>query len=498
MVNLVDNPAKMLTAIVGTENVSIDPHELNEYSGSKTLSETRTPACIVSPQTSDQVKRIIELANAKLITIVPVSSGGPRLRGDTIPQSDNSVILNLRKMNKILRVDPANKVAMVEAGVNYSDFVKELSKHGLRPLLPFLPRSSKSVVAGCLDREPITTPRYQWDSSDPLLCTEVVFGSGDLFRTGSAAGPGSLEEQWASGQAQKNPLGPSQFDPFRLIQGSQGTIGVVTWATVKCEIVPSAQQMLVAQSKQIDSFIGFAYAILKRKLPDDLFILNAMSLSCALMKTSKQIESLRKTLPPWNLILSFSGHGDMANEELTYRVADARDIAKEHGLKLQETLGKVTTKSISALIGAPSNEPYWKLRFSGGCQEIFAITTLDVTPALWSPFTNECAKTNYPVEHVSAYIQPTSQGTNAHFECDIFYNPASKAEVERAKTLYLNGSEALARSGAYFSRPYGQFSSAVLRRCSAETLSAMQKVKRIFDPKGIMNPGRFQFKEAQQ
>lgn len=498
MNKLPDNPAKMLTTIVGAENVSTDPHDLNEYSGSKTLGESRSPICIVSPRTSEQIKQIVELANAKSITIIPVSSGGPRLRGDTVPQSNNSVILNLKKMNRILRIDPANKVAMVEAGVNYSDFVKELSKHGLRPLIPFLPRPSKSVVAGCLDREPITAPRYQWDSSDPLLCTEVVFGSGDLFRTGSAAGPGSLEEQWASGQAQKNPLGPSQFDPFRLIQGSQGTIGVVTWATVKCEIAPSAQKILMAQSEQIDGLIDFVYALLKRKLSDDLFILNAMSLSCALKSTRKEIELLRKTLPHWNLILSFSGHGDMANEELAYRVADAQDIAGEHGVKLQETLGKITAQSITGLISVPSTEPYWKLRFSGGCQEVFAITTLDVTPALWSAFTSACSKAAYPIENISAYIQPTSQGTNAHFECNIFYDPASKEEVQRAKTLYLSGSEALAKSGAYFSRPYGQFSSVVLQRCSKETLSAMQKVKRIFDPKGIMNPGRFPSKEAKQ
>jgi FAD/FMN-containing dehydrogenase len=325
-----------------------------------------------------------------------------------------------------------------------------------------------------------------------------VFGSGDLFRTGSAAGPGSLEEQWASGQAQKNPLGPSQFDPFRLIQGSQGSIGIVTWASVKCEIAPSVQKVLSTQSKQLQDLIDFTYALLKRKLADDLFILNAMSLSCALRKTTRQIETLRKTLPPWNLILSFSGHGEMANEELTYRVSDAGDIAKEFKVKLQPSIGKLTGKHISALLGVPSEEPYWKLRFTGGCQEVFALTTLDKTPTLWSAFTTTCSRVNYPIEDVAAYIQPTSQGTNAHFECDIFYNPVNKLDVQKAKTLYLRGSEALLRSGAYFSRPYGQFSSVVFQHCSGETLSAMQSVKRIFDPKEIMNPGRLCFKEAQQ
>jgi FAD/FMN-containing dehydrogenase len=497
MSKLADNPAKMMMAVVGAENVSIDPRDLKEYSGSKTLGETRTPACVVWPQTVDQVKQIVELANTKSIPIVPVSSGGPRLRGDTIPCLENTVIINLTKMSKILRVDRNNKVAMVEAGVTYADFVKELSKHGLRPLLPLLPRPSKSVVAGCLDREPITTPRYQWDSSDPLLCTEVVFGSGDLFRTGSAAGPGSLEEQWASGQAQKNPLGPSQFDPFRLIQGSQGSIGIVTWASVKCEIAPNAQKILLAQSKKIEDFMDFVYALLRRKLSDDLFILNAMSLSCALKKTHKEIDTLRKTLPPWNLILSFSGHGDMAKEELAYRIADTGDIAAEYGIKLQETVSRVPRKNISKLIGVPSEEPYWKLRFSGGCQEIFALTTLDVTPVLWSAFASKSNKANYPVEQIGTYIQPTSQGTNAHFECDIFYDPAKQTDIQRAKTLYLEGSEALLESGAYFSRPYGEFGGSVFRQCSRETISAMQKVKRIFDPNGIMNPGRLGFKEVQ-
>ncbi len=53
---MADNPAKTLMAIVGAENVSIDPRDLKEYSGAKTLSETRTPAYVVWPQTVDQVK----------------------------------------------------------------------------------------------------------------------------------------------------------------------------------------------------------------------------------------------------------------------------------------------------------------------------------------------------------------------------------------------------------------------------------------------------------
>lgn len=497
MNSLKGNPAEMLITIVGAESVSTDPSILKEYSGLKTLEETRTPRCVVWPRNVEQVKEVVEFANKKSVPLVPVSSGGPRIRGDTIPQSENSVILDLSRMNKILRVDRANKVAMAEAGVTYADFVKELAKHNLRPLLPLLPKSSKSVVAGCLDREPITIPRYHWDSSDPLLCTEVVFGGGDIFRTGSAAGPGSLEEQWASGQAQKNPLGPSQFDPFRLIQGSQGSIGIVTWASIKCEEAPSVQKTFLAQSKKIESFLDFVYALMKRKLCDDLFILNGMSLSCALKKTRKEIDALHKTTPPWNLVLSFSGHGEMAKDELEYRIGDANDIAAETNVRLQENSGNVSAKDVSAIVGVPSEEPYWKMRFSGGCQEIFALTTLDTAPELWSAFEAASKKNRYPSEQVGVYIQPTNQGTNTHFECDIFYDPANKADVELAKRLCLEGSGALLKSGAFFSRPYGHFTKSVFERCSTVTVSAMRRVKKIFDPNGIMNPGRLCFKEAQ-
>jgi FAD/FMN-containing dehydrogenase len=494
---LAENPAEMMKRIVGAQNVSTDPLILKGYSGSKTLCEVKSPACVVWPSTVEQVKQVVELANETSVPLVPVSSGAPRIRGDTIPQSENSVVLDLSKMTKILRIDRANKVAIVEAGVTYAEFVKELAKNNLRPLLPLLPRASKSVVAGCLDREPITIPRYHWDSSDPLLCTEVVFGSGDLFRTGSAAGPGTLEEQWASGQAQKNPLGPSQFDPFRLIQGSQGSMGIVTWASVKCEEAPTVQKIMLSQSSKLESFLDFAYALMKRKLPDDLFILNAMGLSCALKTTRKQIEVFRKAIPQWNLILTFSGHGEMAKDEMMYRVGDAGDIAVEHGVKLEEPAGKITVGNVSAILGVPSSEPYWKLRFSGGCQEVFALTTLDSSPVLWSAFEATSEKTSYPAEQVGCYIQPTNQGTNTHFECDIYYNPDNKEDFQRAKKLYLGGSEALLKSGAFFSRPYGSFASSVFKKSSDATVLAMRRVKKIFDPNGVMNPGRLCFKEAQ-
>jgi len=113
-------------------------------------------------------------------------------------------------MDRIPHINRRNKVAIIEPGVRFGTLQAEAKKRGMKALLPLLPRASKSVVASCLEREPITIPKYHWDMTDPMLCVEVVFGTGDTFRTGGAAGPGSLEEQWKSGASQKNPMGPAQ------------------------------------------------------------------------------------------------------------------------------------------------------------------------------------------------------------------------------------------------------------------------------------------------
>ncbi len=233
-----------------------DAAHLKEYSDQLSLFKTKSPSAVVLPESTEEVQQLVKLANRRSIPLIAVSSGKPKLRGDSAPKIDGAVAVDLRRLNKILRVDTKNKVAMVEPGVTYSQLVEKLKGQGLRPLMSFLPKSSKSVVVNCLDREPITMPRFHWDSSDPLLCTEVVFGSGDLFRTGAAAGPGTLEEQWSSGQAQKNPMGPSQFDPFRIIQGSQGTIGIVTWASVKCETAPVEQRILISGFDELTRLLG--------------------------------------------------------------------------------------------------------------------------------------------------------------------------------------------------------------------------------------------------
>ena len=482
-----------LVEIVGRSNVSREPEVLDEYSKDFSFASPRTPYCVVWPRNVDTVSRLVESAGKYSFSLIAVSSGKPRLRGDTIPKVENSVIVDLSKMNRILRVDRKNRMVMVEPGVTFIQLVSEANKHGLRLLMPLLPKASKSVLASSLEREPVTMPKYHWDSSDPLLCTEAVFGTGDVFRTGAAAGPGSLEEQLESGGAQKSPMGPTQFDPFRILQGAQGTMGIVTWATIKCEILPEKRKLFFVCSETLDDFLDFSYSVLKRRLGDELFILNNMNLAAILRKKREEILNLRRVFPKWILILCISGHGKLADDELEYLEGDITDISQDTGVNLVSEFEGVSSDEVLGLLDKSCEEPYWKLRFRGGCQELFFLTTLDKTPVFFDTFTSVAQKEGLSEEDVGVYIQPLVQGCNCHCEFDIYYDPSDTSEVNRANYLYMKAGEVLLKEEAFFSRPYGPFTEVVYRNCAPETVSALRKVKSIFDPNNLMNPGKLCF-----
>jgi FAD/FMN-containing dehydrogenase len=243
---------KKLAKIVGAANVSQKPAVLEEYSGDMSFVNTVRPAYVVKPRNSDDIAKLVKLANKTLTPLVPVSSGPPHFRGDTVPGTGGAVVVDLSKMKKVIRVDRFHRVAMVEPGVTFAELIPAVEKAGLRLNMPLAPRKSKTVVGSMLEREPVVMPKYQWDISDPMACVEVVFGSGETFRTGQAAGPGTIEEQWAAGGAQKTPYGPGPVQWNRLIQEAQGTMGIVTWASLRCELLPKVEEPFFVGSADLN------------------------------------------------------------------------------------------------------------------------------------------------------------------------------------------------------------------------------------------------------
>ncbi len=482
-----------VAGIVGPEWVSTEEDLLAAYSKDNSFVPPGMPECVVRPGNAEEVQETVRLANSHATPLIPVSSGGPRIRGDTVPTRGGSV-LDLARMNRIVRIDPKNRVVVIEPGVTFGQLAPVLEQEGLRLAGPLLPRANKSVVASVLEREPTLMPRHHWDVCDPLCCMEVVFGSGDAFRTGEAAGPGGLEGQWAIGGAQKFPLGPHQLDYHRLVQGAQGTMGVVTWATVKCELIPARKRPFFVGAQRLEDLVGFAYELTKQGYGEELFIANRVQLAALAKEAGLQddLDETIESLPRWSLVFCIAGGSWFPEEQIDYLERDLKTIAQGQGQTLENALGKLTASRMLTILSRPSGDPYWKYNVRGGFREIFFVTTLDRFPPFLDLVHGAAAEIGVAHDRIGVYLQPIVQGTSCHCEFDLFFDPDDEGETSRARALFETASSRLIGAGAFFSRPYPAWAEEVYAS-RGQFVSALKKVKSVFDPNHVMNPGKLCF-----
>ncbi len=482
-----------LKEIVGPGNVSSDPTTLDEYSRDMSFVNTVRPEYVVKPEDAAAIEKLVGLARETSTPLVPVSSGPPHFRGDTVPGTGGAVVVDLSGMKKIIRVDRENRVAMFEPGVTFGELIPAVTREGLRLNMPLLPRKTKSVVGSLLEREPVLLPSYHWDIADPLNCVEIIFGTGDMFRTGAAAGPGTIEEQWAAGGAQVEAAGPSTASWYRIIQGSQGTMGIVTWASVRCEISPRLEEPLLIGSSSLDRMIDMLHWLVRLRLVNECFLLNNTGLAAIMAKKlPDDYREIKDTLPTWILFCNVVGYDYLPEERVKGQLADVIDVAQRAGVEPVQTVGKVTAAGLLKAVQAPSGEPWWKLRYKGACQDIFCITIHDKLPGIIDAMYDAADAAGYPTSDIGVYVQPLVQGSNLHCEFNLFYDPENRKESGRVRELAVSAINKLMAKGAFFSRPYGESAGTIMNN-DATTVATLHKVKKILDPDNIMNPGKLCF-----
>lgn len=413
---------------------------------------------------------------------VPRSSTGPARLGRGTP-SDSAESLDLSGLKRIIKVDRRNRVAIVEAGVTFPELRAELDPAGLRALHPLLPLPGKSVVASCLDREPPLVPKYHWDSTDPLLCAELWFGTGECFRTGGAAGPGdTLEEQWAAGMHQKNPLGPAQTDLLKIVQGSQGTMGLATWASIRLELLPEITLDFLAGSDDAHAVAGFVHEMARRRIGDEILVLDAAATKYAGHAVGLDLEP-RHT---WTALVRIGSLPYHPLDSVEWQVADAKDLARLAGVELVQA-----DRPLGAILGTPA-EHAWKT--PGTYRDVFFLATLDGGIELSSMVRDRWCSLGVEPARVSTYLQPLDQGRNCHVEVTAHFDAAhfdaagsDEATAIDEDLVPLAGD--LADAGAFFSRPSPPLARAVYDRCP-DTVKALDLVKSVLDPENLMSPGR--------
>jgi hypothetical protein len=288
------------------------------------------------------------------------------------------------------------------------------------------------------------------------------------------------------------PRGPAQVDYYRLVQAAQGTMGIVTWASLRCEKLPKVQKFFLVPAKSLDELIDFAYRLLRFRFGDEFLFLNGSNLAYILGEGADGIKALRDELPPWVLILSVCGRDILPEEKVEFLEKDIADIAQQFGLGLMSSVPGASNEQVLEAILNPSKEPYWKLGYKGGCQDIFFLTTLDKTPGFVRTMYSVAEAQGYPTSDIGIYIQPVHQGASCHCEFSLPYDPSRQIEVTKMQGLFAEASERLLEAGAFFSRPYGIWADIAYSKDTQSTV-VLKKVKDIFDPNHVMNAGKLCF-----
>jgi len=482
-----------LAEIVGSTNVSDDPTTLDAYSRDISFVNQTKPAYVVKPHSGPQIKELVKLANETRTPLVPVSSGPPHFRGDTVPAVGGAVVVDLSEMKRIIFVDRPRRVAMVEPGVTFAELIPAAAQAGIRLNMPLFPRSTKTVVGSMLDREPVVMPKYQWDISDPLACVEVIFGTGDDFRTGQAAGPGTIEEQWQVGGMQKAPYGPHITAWHRLVQGAQGTIGIVTWASLRCELLPQLQEPYVVGNASLAPLIEMAAWLVRLRIANECFILSSANLAAMFAEDwPRDYLRLKAELPAWTLFYVVAGYSYFPEERVASHLKQIAALGQRLALEPLRAVGGLSARKIMKAAQATCPEPYWKLRYKGACEDVFFLTLNDQVEDFVELMQALAAQVGYPATDLGVYVQPIVQGTGCHLEFNLFYDPASDHEAERARSLASLATTTFLDAGAFFSRPHGEHARDIMNR-DAASLEVLKKLKGIFDPHQIMNPGKLCF-----
>lgn len=232
---------KALENIVGAEYISEDRAIIECYSKFSVDSTgalkkhakdpSNIPACIVLPESTEEVQAIMRVCNRFKVPVIPFTNGMISFNGPTTPEP--TVCVHVSRMNRVLEIDEDNMTARLEAFADYAQLQAEAMKKGLwnggSPLATTLCKlASQSSFAGIWQ----TDHKYGTLSRN-IISIKLVTPTGDIIITGSDTVSG-IDTFWEYGP------GP---DLLSLVRGSGGTTGIITEIVVKLHPWPGGEEL---------------------------------------------------------------------------------------------------------------------------------------------------------------------------------------------------------------------------------------------------------------
>ncbi len=443
-----------LRGILGADAVSVAQADIDLHARDQGHHPAHPAEVVIFPTTAEGVAATLKLANEHCIPVTPWGVG-TGLEGNAIPVR-GGILMSFEKMNKIVAVHADDFQVTVQPGIGHKDLNAELARFGL-----FFPPDpgANATVGGMLANNAagIRTVKYG-ASKDNVLKMQVALADGRLISVGSR----SVKQ--ASG-----------YDLLHLFVGSEGTLGVITEATLKLVPVPTYMSAVVAHFPTVTAAVETVVAVRGSGLdPAALELIDA-----AHAKMLRETEGVPLKDYP-TLFMEF--HAALP-ATLEAGLQSVREICDELGAI--EFIATTDTAERKRLWHARHHSYEIMVRSHPGKQ--FFIMDVAV-PISAYPDLISFVETVTARDSVTAYMIGHAGDGNIHVEFP-YDTPES---FERA--MKLNGEivmQALKLGGtATGEHGVGLGKAKYMPYEHGESLDVMRSIKATLDPNGILNPGK--------
>ena len=414
------------------------------------------PDAVVFPTGHAQVETLVRACRAHRVPLV-ARGRGSNTTGATVPV-DGGVVASFERMNRILRIDPDNRLAVVEPGVLNDDLQKALTPHGF--FWPPDPSSAPWCSIGgnlaCNSAGPRTV-KYG-SPRENTLGLRAVAGTGEGFRCGTYTSKGA-----------------TGYDLTRLLIGSEGTLALITEATLKLTPKPSAVRTLRATYRDVGSAARAVTRIMAQPVtPCALEFIDDVALKLA------RDHAPDAGVPEAGALLMIEVDGEP--EALPAAAEAVARAARGDGLVELRVAG--TAAETRALWSARKALSPAQRKLSPHKINEDVVVPVSRLPELVDGVKRLAAKHALPI---------VSFGHAGNGNLHVNLLPRDEAERERAHAAL---AELFALVVALDGTLSGEHGIGIAKRAfmplalSGETLHLMRGVKAAFDPDGILNPGK--------
>ena len=463
-----------LEEIVGKEYVTTNKADLYIYSQDLTQAEPKWPDVAVLPASLEQTRAVVLMANWRKVPVTPYVAGG-NIGGVAIPQR-GGILLDLKRMDRIVEVNETDMYAVVEPGVTFGHIKAYLDKHhpNLVYTYAFSPPSTGIITNSILQGLDNLSFRYG-AASHWVSGLEVLLATGEVIRIGSSAISGC----WQS------------IAPFPelsgLFLGWQGTTGIITKMAVSLWPRPKHAVGLHFQFMDLEGVQDFLKTVSRTRVPDDL-----IGTSFALSKVSRiAMDHQKASLYP----ALKRGQGE---PEFTCSVEVSGNTQGELDAKLQvicEVIkGELSDVKLNAAPATPSTTARFPMQTLPVLSSGGGLTWVGCYGPMsrWlETVTKGCElQDKYNISR-SCYTRVMQEG---HFVGLRWMLPFDKGDPEMVKRVTDLCNEQLDLVLDMGFIPYKTPVWAVEKireRAGTDWVRLHQRVKRMLDPNDIFNPGRW-------